>query len=158
MSGERGQGAASDNLAEGQVRELIRLMEDNDILELSVRWGGTSVRMRRSEEWVVPAVRAAGPVARETHAAHVEPAAEDELVHVVASPMVGTYYAAARPGATPLVVEGDVVETGQLVGVIEAMKMMNDVQADVGGRVTRILVANGQPVEYGQPLMVVQPL
>jgi acetyl-CoA carboxylase biotin carboxyl carrier protein len=72
--------------------------------------------------------------------------------------MVGTYYSAPSPKDAPFVQEGDEVHAGDAVGIIEAMKMMNEIESDVGGRVARILVKNGQPVEYGQALMVIQPL
>lgn len=72
--------------------------------------------------------------------------------------MVGTFYAAPSPKDKPFVQEGDEVRVGDTVGIVEAMKMMNEIESDVAGRVARILVKNGQPVEYGQPLMVIEPL
>ena len=70
--------------------------------------------------------------------------------------MVGTFYAAPAPGEAPFVNEGEAVEPGQTVGIIEAMKMMNEIESELAGRITRILVENAQPVEYGQPLMVIE--
>ena len=104
-----------------------------------------------------PPVASAPPYA----ASHSETApAESDLPdgHVVTSPMVGTYYAASSPKDPPFVHEGDEVHAGDTVGIVEAMKMMNEIETEVGGRVVRLLVKNEQPVEYGQPLMVIVPL
>lgn len=76
----------------------------------------------------------------------------------ITSPMVGTFYGAPSPKDQPYVHEGDVIQPGDKVGIVEAMKMMNEIEAEIGGRVAKILVKNGQPVEYGQPLMIVEPL
>jgi acetyl-CoA carboxylase biotin carboxyl carrier protein len=78
--------------------------------------------------------------------------------HTIVAPMVGTFYAASSPKDRPFVSEGDEIHVGDTVGIVEAMKMMNEIESDVSGRVARILVKNGQPIEYGQPLMVVEPL
>ena len=80
-----------------------------------------------------------------------------EELHIVKSPIVGTYYAAPNPEAEPFVRVGDMVEAGQTVCIIEAMKLMNEIEADVSGEVVRILVENGQPVEYGEPLFALRP-
>lgn len=77
--------------------------------------------------------------------------------HVVKSPIVGTYYEAPNPGAPPFVKVGDHVNAGQVICIVEAMKLMNEIESDAGGKVTKILMKNGQPVEYGQPLFVIQP-
>lgn len=103
-----------------------------------------------------PPVAAAPPYA----AAHSETApAESEIPdgHVITSPMVGTFYAAPSPKDPPFVHEGDEVHAGDTVGIVEAMKMMNEIETEVSGRVVRLLVKNEQPVEYGQPLMVIAP-
>jgi acetyl-CoA carboxylase biotin carboxyl carrier protein len=97
------------------------------------------------------AERASNPPA----AAEPEPAANG---HPITAPMVGTFYAAPSPKDQPYIQEGDTIHPGDRVGIIETMKMMNEIEAEVGGRVTRILVQNGQPVEYGQPLMLVEPV
>ncbi len=87
-----------------------------------------------------------------THGGEVVPGEGEQLL---VSPMVGTFYAAPAPNSDPYVTEGDYVEPGQTVGIIEAMKMMNEIEAETAGRITRVLVQNGQPVEYGQPLMLI---
>jgi acetyl-CoA carboxylase biotin carboxyl carrier protein len=76
----------------------------------------------------------------------------------IAAPMVGTFYASPSPKDPAYVQEGDIIQPGDRVGIVEAMKMMNEIEAEIGGRIARILVKNGQPVEYGQPLMIVEPL
>jgi acetyl-CoA carboxylase biotin carboxyl carrier protein len=83
-----------------------------------------------------------------------EPAEEQ---HIIKSPIVGTYYAGPNPESSPFVKVGDTVETGQTVCIIEAMKLMNEIEADISGQVVRILVENGQPVEYGEPLFALRP-
>jgi len=80
---------------------------------------------------------------------------EDEKLHVIKSPLVGTFYRAPAPGAPPFVEEGDIVSPGQVLCIIEALKVMNEIESDVRGRVVKILVENGQPVEYGQPLFLI---
>jgi acetyl-CoA carboxylase biotin carboxyl carrier protein len=100
-----------------------------------------------------PAPVAAAPVA----AAPAEvPAPAEETGHVCKSPMVGTFYRSSSPGAKPFAEVGDVVKAGQPVCIIEAMKIMNEIEADQDGTITKIMVDNGQPVEYGQPLFIIE--
>jgi len=82
---------------------------------------------------------------------------EEKKYHIIKSPLVGTFYRAPSPGAPPFVEEGDIVSKGQVVCIIEALKVMNEIESDVDGRVVKILVENGQPVEYGQELMYIEP-
>ena len=103
-----------------------------------------------------PAPRVEGAVPAAMPAPTVEPAVAAHLVKVEA-PMVGTFYRASAPEAAPYVQEGDVVKDGQVLCIIEAMKLMNEIEAKVAGRVARILVDNGQPVEFGQPLFLIDP-
>jgi acetyl-CoA carboxylase biotin carboxyl carrier protein len=89
------------------------------------------------------------------------PAEGDHLLpgqSAITAPMVGTFYAAPSPKDKPYIEEGDIIQPGDRVGIVEAMKMMNEIESEVSGRVVRILVKNGQPVEYGQPLMIVEPI
>ena len=138
---------------EALVRSLIEMMGGGGITELDVAFGSVSIRLR-------------GHHAQGTHGANKpfaeaavgpplggdEPAA-DRIEHVITAPMIGTFYAAASPGEPPLVGVGDRVEVGQVVGIIEAMKIMNEITADRAGEVTAVLVASAQPVEYGSPLI-----
>jgi len=103
---------------------------------------------------LVPAAPA--PVAPAAHGSAAEPPALAENHRFVASPMVGTFYRAASPDAGPFVEEGTAVRKGQTLCIIEAMKMMNEIEAETAGRIVKILCENAQPVEYGQPLMVVE--
>jgi acetyl-CoA carboxylase biotin carboxyl carrier protein len=104
-----------------------------------------------------PAAPAPAAVAQSVPAPSQAPAAAEEEDHVVKSPIVGTFYAAPSPEAAPFVRVGDFVEAGQTVCIIEAMKLMNEIEADISGEVTRVLVENGQPVEYGEPLFALRP-
>lgn len=84
-------------------------------------------------------------------------AAVTEELHIIKSPIVGTFYAAASPGAPPFIKAGDMIQAGQVVCIIEAMKLMNEIEADISGELARTLVENGQPVEYGQGLFAIRP-
>src|SRR5579875_443388 len=86
------------------------------------------------------------------------PAAAEEELHIIKSPIVGTFYAGPQPGAPPFVQVGDRVRPGQVLCIIEAMKLMNEIESDIAGEVVRIFVENGQPVEYGEPLFALRPL
>ncbi len=144
-----------------ELRALLRLMEGNDVEELEVEEGGRRIRIRRRAPGgegsrVAPSVSlpAAGgaPVAAASGVAHPEVAG---LIPVEA-PMVGTFYRAPAPGAEPYVKEGDLVHKGTVLCIIEAMKLMNEIEAEVSGRIVRILLENGQPVEFGQTLFLLE--
>ncbi|MFN8179420.1 MAG: acetyl-CoA carboxylase biotin carboxyl carrier protein [bacterium] len=156
---------------EGMLKRLIRMVEESDIEELEVDRpfaGRVRIVRRRSREappaLAPPAVSVAvatppPPAPLEAPAPSVAPAAptrDPGLVAIVA-PMVGTYYAAPAPGAKPYLSVGDTVSVGQVVCIVEAMKLMNEVQSEVSGRVLEVKVENGQAVEYGQELFLVGP-
>jgi acetyl-CoA carboxylase biotin carboxyl carrier protein len=128
------------------VQSLATVMRQSAITELDLDLGDVSVRLRR------PAPDHDGGELRLDNQSPVlsEP---DPPEILITAPMIGTFYAAATPGAQPFVVEGDEVYVGQTIGIIEAMKIMNEIAADRAGVVEAILVGNGQPVEYGSPLM-----
>ncbi len=132
----------------GAVRELIALMGKGGISELDLTSGDVSIRLRGASGSAAP-VALATPANGAVPAA--EPAADDG--HLVTAPMIGTYYAAPSPSEEPFVQVGDEVEIGQVVGIIEAMKIMNEIIADSAGVVAEILVTNAQAVEYGSPLI-----
>jgi acetyl-CoA carboxylase biotin carboxyl carrier protein len=141
-------GAATAAEVRELVQSLIAMMASSGITELDLAVGDFSVRLRG---------RASG-----SNSAQVNEAATDDVVlpaisiaddYVVTAPMIGTYYSAPSPGDPPFVRVGDAVEVGQVVGIIEAMKIMNEILADRAGTVAEVLVANGQPVEYGSPLI-----
>ena len=133
---------------ESLVRGLIAMMRSGGMSELDVSFGDVSVRLRGGAPATAPAAMP-WPVAE---AATPEPVAASND-HAVAAPMIGTFYASASPGTPPFVEVGDVVAAGQTIGIIEAMKIMNEIAADRGGVVTEVVAQNGQPVEYGSPLV-----
>ena len=148
---------------EGKLRKLLALFQDSDLEELEVQhsfWHGTRIRLTRSRAPSPVAPAAPMPIAPAPTTAPTEPApAEktDDGLHEVLSPMVGTFYRAASPEADPFVSEGDRIESGQTLCIIEAMKIMNEIPADAQGEVVEILVGDGQPVEYNQTLFKIRP-
>ncbi len=149
-----------------KVKKLIELLDESGIAEIEITEGDDSVRISRYAQGTSMAaaplaaapIAAAAPAPASATTADAEPAAaapvEDEG-HAVTAPMVGTYYSAPSPGASPYIQVGDRVSAGDTLCIIEAMKMMNQVEAEVGGIVKSIRVQNGEPVEYGQTLVVI---
>jgi acetyl-CoA carboxylase biotin carboxyl carrier protein len=147
-----------------KVKKLIELLEESGISELEISEGEESVRISRHPRMTMQApVGVAGPVgAAAPPAAAATPATaagehkprDDE--HMVTSPMVGTYYSAPSPGAKGFVEIGSEIKVGQILCIIEAMKMMNQIESDKAGRVTAVLAKNGEPVEFGQPLFIIE--
>ena len=150
-----------------ELKELIEFLKEQDIAEFELERGDVKVRIKRgtpvaiapaafpASALTVPALAAAPPA--QPPAAPSAPKAADEGLHQVKSPIVGTFYESPSPGSPPFVKAGDTVEAGQVLCIIEAMKLMNEIEADVGGEVVKRLVNNGQPVEYGQPLFSIRP-
>lgn len=141
-----------------EIRALIRLAAEADITELFVEAPHVKVRIRKGRAGPTSAERE-DPLRREDQAAVEREAAPDpeaQYVPIVA-PMVGTFYRSSKPDAPPFVSEGDIVHVGQTVCILEAMKLFNEITSDVAGRIVRVLVENGTPVEYGQPLFLVDP-
>jgi acetyl-CoA carboxylase biotin carboxyl carrier protein len=162
-----------------ELKELIEFLIEKDIAEFELERGDVKVRIKRGVEHVV------APAAPVTHfAVHTAPAsaspettatpvpvvpasissegtavvpAPEQGLHTVRSPIVGTFYECPSPGSPPFVKPGDVVEIGQVLCIVEAMKLMNEIEADVAGEIVKKLVANGQPIEYGQELFVIRP-
>jgi len=144
-----------------KVKKLIELLEESDVAEIEIHEGEESVRISRGNSaatmMAAPvAPVAAAPAAPVATAAPTAPAAEPELEgHVIRSPMVGTFYRAPSPGAKAFVEEGQTVDVGDTLCIIEAMKILNQIETDKAGTVKKILVENGQPVEFNQPLFVI---
>ena len=146
-----------------KVKKLIELLDESGIAEIEITEGEESVRISRYAPGAVPPAApvaaappptaAAAPVAAAAEAA--VPAEPDEDGFEVKAPMVGTVYAASSPGAAPYVQVGDRVSEGDILCVIEAMKMMNQIEADVSGVIKSIRIQNGEPVEFGQTLIVI---
>ena len=150
-----------------KLKTLIDLVSESGISELEITEGEGRVRIVKAQAVAAvaaPVVVAAAPAAvaapvAPTGTAAAPAAAEAEAAqsgHVVKSPMVGTFYRAAQPGAEPFVSVGSVVREGDTICLIEAMKLLNEIEADKSGTIRQILVENGQPVEYGQPLFVIE--
>ncbi len=147
-----------------KVKKLIELLEESGISELEISEGEESVRISRHPRLAMPpAVAVSGPMsppapppapATPATAAGEHKPRDDE--HTVTSPMVGTYYSASSPGSKPFVEIGMEIKVGQILCIIEAMKMMNQIESDKAGRVTAILAKNGEPVEFGQPLFIIE--
>ncbi|MFM2109705.1 MAG: acetyl-CoA carboxylase biotin carboxyl carrier protein [Gammaproteobacteria bacterium] len=149
-----------------KVKKLIELLEESGIAELEIKEGEESVRISRMASGATatqtvyaappmpPAVAAA--VASTPTGGPASAAPPPSVDHLVQAPMVGTYYSAPAPGAKAFVQIGDEVKVGQVLCIIEAMKMMNQIESDRAGKITSVLVQNGDPVEFGQPLFAIQ--
>ena len=151
-----------------KIKKLIELLEQSEVDEIEIHEGEESVRIRRSPPVVAapgagvsyvaapppaaPSRALVAPVVPEPAPANAEPEVSG---HTVTSPMVGTYFSASSPGSRPFVNVGQRIEVGDTLCIIEAMKILNQVEADCTGVVSAVLVENGQPVEYGQPLFIV---
>jgi len=146
-----------------KVKKLIELLDESGIAEIEIKEGEESVRISRYSTSApvqyapAPAVAAPAATAGASDAA-TESKAEKPVItgHTVNAPMVGTFYTASAPGAPDFVKVGDTVKEGDTVCIIEAMKILNQIEADKSGKVKAILVENAQPVEFGQPLIVIE--
>jgi acetyl-CoA carboxylase biotin carboxyl carrier protein len=145
-----------------KVKKLIELLDESGIAEIEITEGEESVRISRYSQNAPPVMAApapmAAPVAAAAPAALAAPAAAaepEETGFLVVAPMVGTFYGSSSPGSAPYVQVGDRVNEGDTLCIIEAMKMMNQIEADVGGVIKSIRLQNGEPVEYGQTLFVI---
>ncbi len=136
------------------LKALISLLKDTDIAELQVEKDGTKIKIRR-QVIISPLEMKQGPV----KAVEVTKEAEEEVQRLVTvtSPIVGTFYRSPSPDAPPFVDVGTRVKKGQVLCIIEAMKLMNEIESEIDGVIVRVLVENGQPVEYGEPLMLIEP-
>ena len=155
-----------------ELKELIEFLIEKDIAEFELERGDVKVRIKRAGDSSVPAhetrffaVPSAPPAianaATATPPAAASPAAPEpaveEKLHEVRSPIVGTFYESPSPGAPPFVKAGDKVQAGQVLCIIEAMKLMNEIEADATGEIVKKLATNGQPIEYGQALFLIRP-
>ncbi|MDN5935070.1 MAG: acetyl-CoA carboxylase biotin carboxyl carrier protein [Nitrosospira sp.] len=147
-----------------KLKKLIELVEESGIVELEITEGEEKVRISKSAtstQTYVTAATALQPLAPAAAAAPATAAATavTELLpegHVVKSPMVGTFYRTSTPGANPFVEVGQTVKAGETLCIIEAMKLLNEIESDKSGVIKAVLVENGQPVEYGEPLFVIE--
>jgi len=168
-----------------ELKELIAFLKENEIAEFDLDRGDLKVRLKFASAVVPPAApssgldlvslaRLLGPSQSPVAALAVAPAtlaaepaaappsgssapvAEPENLHIIKSPIVGTFYESPSPGSSAFVANGDSIEKGQVICIVEAMKLMNEIEADASGEIVKRLVTNGQPVEYGQPLFAIR--
>jgi acetyl-CoA carboxylase biotin carboxyl carrier protein len=162
-----------------ELKELIEFLKENDIgefdlerddLKVRIKFGhpshatpASAIDMARLSQLLAPGQHATGAPAQGIHAVAApspvpaaEAQAEEEALHIVKSPIVGTFYESSSPGAAAFVKIGDEIESGQVLCIVEAMKLMNEIESDAAGEVVKRLVTNGQPVEYGQPLFALR--
>ncbi len=162
-----------------EIKELVEFLIEKDVTEFELERGDVKMRIKRGQQVQVvqaqvppmmaapvlapapfptaaPAAAPSAPVATPGPSAPAA-AAEEEGFHNVKSPIVGTFYGSPSPGAPPFIKPGDHVAAGQVLCIVEAMKLMNEIESDIAGEVVKILVTNGQPVEYGQPLFAIRP-
>ena len=164
------------------LKELIDLLVGKEITEFEMEKGGLKIRIKRGNSHLVGApppldevlaptapigslavtpspflAPAANPDNATSALAETSPAESLEGLHLIKSPIVGTFYAAPGPDAPPFVKPGDVIQAGQVICIVEAMKLMNEIESDMAGEIVRIYIENGQPVEYGQSLFAIKP-
>jgi acetyl-CoA carboxylase biotin carboxyl carrier protein len=171
----KGRGEPNTFMNQKELKELIDFLIEKDISEFELERGDVKVRIKRGAD-AAPVIAHAVPIAPMPSAAHTAthssapaapapapgsggaaPVSAEEELHMVKSPIVGTFYEAPGPGALPFVKPGDQVAAGQVLCIIEAMKLMNEIESDTSGEIVKVLVNNGQPVEYGQPLFAIRP-
>ena len=149
-----------------EIKELVEFLIEKDVAEFELERGDVKVKIKRGQPVALyapapsPAASHFSPassvLAPAAAAASAPAEAVEEQLHLVKSPIVGTYYESPSPGSPPFIKPGDRVTQGQVLCIVEAMKLMNEIESDVAGEVVKILVSNGQPVEYGQPLFAVR--
>lgn len=155
-----------------ELKELILFLKEEGITEFELERGDVKVRVKRGSEpisvpdthyYAVPGAPAAAPVVGSSPAVPAPPPAPtpakeepEKDLHMVRSPIVGTFYESPSPGAPPFVKPGDMIATGQVLCIVEAMKLMNEIESDVAGELVKRMVTNGQPIEYGQELFAIR--
>ncbi len=141
-----------------EIRELLELLKDTDITDFQIEREGTKVRIKRekfiSSFELPPVKKSVQPEVKESK----EETGDDHRLLTVTSPIVGIFHRSPAPEASPFVEVGNTVKKGQVLCIVEAMKLMNEIESDIDGIVSKILVGNGQPVEYGEPLFLIEPL
>src|SRR5574340_1788406 len=137
------------------IRAIYKFLKETDIVELELEGENGRIRLKRGG-FAAEEPRAEGPAPAAKEVKKEEPPAPAGNVKIVTSPMVGTFYRSPSPEAQPFVEMGSIVKSGQTLCIIEAMKLMNEVESEYGGKIVSILVENGQPVEYGEPLFHIE--
>jgi acetyl-CoA carboxylase biotin carboxyl carrier protein len=145
------------------LKQLIEFLKEYQVAEFDLDRGDLKIRLKFAQQ--ASASASLSDLARAAVAPHAAPAPAapavaavdpDAGLHMVKSPLVGTFYGSPSPGASPFVSPGDRVQKGQVIGIVEAMKLMNEIESDVAGEIVKCLATNGQPIEYGQPLFSVR--
>jgi acetyl-CoA carboxylase biotin carboxyl carrier protein len=155
-----------------ELKELIEFLIEKDIAEFELERGDVKVKVKRGGQTTVVHAHAEMPYPAYANGVSADPRlpavpaapppapperAVEETLHMVKSPIVGTFYEAPSPGAPPFVKAGDTVQVGQILCIVEAMKLLNEIESDAAGEIVKKLVSNGQPIEYGQELFAVRP-
>jgi len=173
MRRARKTGGPATHMNQKELRELIEFLIEKDIAEFELERGDVKLRIKRGRDQVlspgsqilsqpsaIPGAPAAATLPATTPAAATSPPeqvpAAEEKLHSVRSPIVGTFYESPSPGSPPFVKVGDKVEVGQLLCIVEAMKLMNEIESDERGEIVKKVATNGQPIEYGQELFVIR--
>jgi len=147
-----------------EIKEMLSLMEENGLVELEIEKDGMRIKLKKMSS---SAEHISGPIIMERQRISAEPklkeaplAAEKPVSNSVEikAPMVGTFYRAPSPEAPPYIEVGQVIEPGQVICIIEAMKLMNEIKSEIKGKVVEVVVENAEPVEFGQPLFLIEPL
>lgn len=144
-----------------EIKEMLQLMNENGLTEFEMEKDGLKIKLKKAssgsvEQTVTNESRAAQLIPAAQPAAQPEPVRPVTPRTLIKSPMVGTFYSAPAPDAPPFIQIGSQIEVGQVVCIIEAMKLMNEIKAEIRGKITEVLVNNGDPVEFGQPLFAVE--
>jgi acetyl-CoA carboxylase biotin carboxyl carrier protein len=151
-----------------ELKELIEFLIEKDIAEFELERGDVKVKIKRAIEAPPPVAHYGGPIMPATPLPPIAPPVSvtpatapavpepEEKLHIVTSPIVGTFYEAPSPGAPPFIKVGDQISAGQVLCIVEAMKLMNEIESDVSGAVVKIMAQNGQPIEYGQALFAIR--
>lgn len=141
-----------------EIKQLIELLQETDITELKIEKEGSKIKIKR--EKYLSHVEAVPSAAKSVHKEVQEPkevVVEDQNLATITSPIVGIYYSATSPEGPPFVEVGSPVKKGQVLCIVEAMKLMNEIESDTDGTIAKVLIENGQPVEYGEPLFLIDP-
>jgi len=142
-----------------EIKEMINLMNENDLLELELERDGLKIRLKKSSGQLQQIITTSeAPAVKPQALKEEEPVFKKQELIEIKSPMVGTFYRASSPESAPFVDTGSEIQPGEVICIIEAMKLMNEIKAEVKGRIKEILVENGNPVEFGQVLFRVEPL
>ncbi|MFT5206527.1 MAG: acetyl-CoA carboxylase biotin carboxyl carrier protein [Candidatus Omnitrophota bacterium] len=141
-----------------EVKNLIQLMNENDLTEIEVEFEGGKIKLKKGPDGVVyrePATSIVMPAASQAQVGVAPPVAAEPVGQSIKSPMVGTFYASPSPDSDAFVSVGAKVEVGQVVCIVEAMKLMNEIKSEIKGTITELRAKDGEPVEFGQPLFLV---